>query len=112
MSAMAQLSRGALSARPFAPLPKPASARSVHLKAAGSEQLWLPGTDRPRHLNGELPGDRGFDPLVRACLTLLGTVGRCVFREYRTSSAGCICAAKQESGPLFTCRGWVQSPTD
>lgn len=64
MAAMAQMSRGALSARPFAPSSKPASARSVHLKAAGSEQLWLPGTERPKHLNGDLPGDRGFDPLV------------------------------------------------
>ncbi len=64
MAAMAQMSRGALSARPFAPSVAPKSVRPTLLKAAGSEQLWLPGTERPNHLNGDLPGDRGFDPLV------------------------------------------------
>jgi len=64
MAAMAEMSRGALSAQPFAPLSRPNRARQVHLKAASGEQLWLPGTDRPGHLNGDLPGDRGFDPLV------------------------------------------------
>ena len=64
MAAMAQMSRGALSARPFAPSVAPKSVRPTLLKAAGSEQLWLPGIERPNHLNGDLPGDRGFDPLV------------------------------------------------
>ena len=64
MAAMAQMSRGALSARPFAPSAPTTRPRPVHLKAASGEQLWLPGTERPNHLNGDLAGDRGFDPLV------------------------------------------------
>lgn len=27
------------------------------------DALWLPNTERPPHLDGSLPGDRGFDPL-------------------------------------------------
>ena len=48
MAAMAQMSRGALSARPFAPSAPTTRPRPVHLKAAGGEQLWLPGTERPK----------------------------------------------------------------
>ena len=78
MAAMAQMSRGALSARPFAPSVAPKSPRPTLLKAAGSEQLWLPGTERPKHLNGDLPGDRGFDPLVglRSNASARGRYGR------------------------------------
>ena len=79
MAAMAQMSRGALSARPFAPSVAPKSPRPTLLKAAGSEQLWLPGTERPKHLNGDLPGDRGFDPLVslRTNASAQGRSGGC-----------------------------------
>ncbi|KAK9828973.1 hypothetical protein WJX72_003158 [[Myrmecia] bisecta] len=31
--------------------------------ASGSKGLWLPGTESPPWLKGDLPGDRGFDPL-------------------------------------------------
>lgn len=97
MAAMAQMSRGALSARPFAPLSKPASARSVTLKAAGSEQLWLPGTERPKHLNGDLPGDRGFDPLVsgRFCSA------RCALMSPSTAVQGVLAYGNASTADLF-----------
>ncbi|CAG9465456.1 unnamed protein product [Pedinophyceae sp. YPF-701] len=39
----------------------PAAARtSVRARANAG---WLPGAEAPSHLNGSLPGDRGFDPL-------------------------------------------------
>ena len=32
--------------------------------AQGGEPVWLPGVERPSHLQGvDLPGNRGFDPL-------------------------------------------------
>lgn len=32
--------------------------------ASGDEPVWLPGVDRPSHLQGvDLAGNRGFDPL-------------------------------------------------
>lgn len=40
--------------------------RSLKVSAtqAGAEQVWLPGVERPSHLEGvDLPGNRGFDPL-------------------------------------------------
>jgi len=38
------------------------SARSVTVRAA-SRELWLPGGEPPKHLDGSLAGDYGFDPL-------------------------------------------------
>lgn len=32
-------------------------------KGTPADALWLPNTKRPEWLNGDLPGDRGFDPL-------------------------------------------------
>lgn len=40
------------------------SKRSVAVRAT-SRPLWLPNTQAPAHLSGQLPGDSGFDPLVR-----------------------------------------------
>ena len=46
---------------------RPAKTRkSLRVSAAqsGDAQVWLPGVERPNHLEGEdLPGNRGFDPL-------------------------------------------------
>lgn len=39
--------------------------RSVTVNAA-ERQLWYPGGEAPKHLNGSLPGDYGFDPLSLA----------------------------------------------
>lgn len=46
------------------------SRRSLKVSAAqnGEAQVWLPGVERPRHLEGKsaadgYPGNRGFDPL-------------------------------------------------
>ncbi len=42
------------------------SRRSLRVSAAqsGDAQVWLPGVERPNHLEGKgLPGNRGFDPL-------------------------------------------------
>ena len=114
MSAMAQLSRGALSARPFAPLPKPASARSVHLKAAGSEQLWLPGTERPSHLNGDLPGDRGFDPLVSFFLTFVRHRKSVERRQVISVAVQALIPIRCPSiliSAYLCCRVWDLSPT-
>jgi light-harvesting complex I chlorophyll a/b binding protein 5 len=33
------------------------------VSAAADRPVWLPGAKAPPHLNGSLPGDRGFDPL-------------------------------------------------
>lgn len=30
---------------------------------AAAKQLWYPGSESPKHLDGSLPGDYGFDPL-------------------------------------------------
>lgn len=42
------------------------SRRSLRVSAAqsGDAQVWLPGVERPNHLEGkDIPGNRGFDPL-------------------------------------------------
>jgi hypothetical protein len=36
--------------------------------AASDRTLWLPSISAPSHLNGTLPGDFGFDPLVSLCI--------------------------------------------
>uniref|UniRef100_A0A383W1N6 Chlorophyll a-b binding protein, chloroplastic n=1 Tax=Tetradesmus obliquus TaxID=3088 RepID=A0A383W1N6_TETOB len=51
-----------LSRKAQAGLTARAASRSVKVQAA-SRPLWMPGADVPAHLNGELAGDFGFDPL-------------------------------------------------
>lgn len=42
-----------------------ASARRspVQTRAAADRPLWLPGSEPPKHLDGSLPADFGWDPL-------------------------------------------------
>lgn len=42
---------------------KPGTQKSAGFRKYEGEALWLPNTTRPEWLTGELPGDRGFDPL-------------------------------------------------
>lgn len=43
---------------------KPAGTqKSAGFRKYEGDALWLPNTTRPEWLSGELPGDRGFDPL-------------------------------------------------
>mmetsp|Transcript_12353 Transcript_12353/g.34690 ORF Transcript_12353/g.34690 Transcript_12353/m.34690 type:complete len:226 (+) Transcript_12353:117-794(+) len=35
----------------------------VRVAAAADRQMWLTGAEAPKHLDGSLPGDFGFDPL-------------------------------------------------
>jgi light-harvesting complex I chlorophyll a/b binding protein 4 len=55
---MALAARSSFTARVGAKAPR----SSVRANAA-SRPLWRPGSTPPAHLNGELPGDFGFDPL-------------------------------------------------
>ena len=41
----------------------PSFPQSVRVAAAANRPVWIPGAKAPAHLNGSLPGDRGFDPL-------------------------------------------------
>ncbi|EIE20191.1 light harvesting complex a protein [Coccomyxa subellipsoidea C-169] len=61
MAAMTQMSRCVLGARPVAP--SFTSLRPRTLVTSAARGLWLPDTEPPAHLKGELAGDRGFDPL-------------------------------------------------
>eukprot|EP00951_Prasinocladus_malaysianus_P042784 scaffold524382_cov19-Prasinocladus_malaysianus.AAC.1 len=54
--------------RPVAARPavagRPQAARSPVLAAATADRpMWLQGASAPKHLDGSLPGDFGFDPL-------------------------------------------------
>uniref|UniRef100_A0A061S9W9 Chlorophyll a-b binding protein, chloroplastic n=1 Tax=Tetraselmis sp. GSL018 TaxID=582737 RepID=A0A061S9W9_9CHLO len=40
-----------------------APARGLRVAAASDRQMWLTGAEAPKHLDGSLPGDFGFDPL-------------------------------------------------
>ena len=42
--------------------PLPSAVQPVAARAA-SRPLWLPGSTAPKHLDGSMPGDYGFDPL-------------------------------------------------
>lgn len=42
---------------------RPVAAARVVAPRAASRPLWLPGSTPPKHLDGSLPGDYGFDPL-------------------------------------------------
>lgn len=42
---------------------KPGTQKSAGFRKYDGDALWLPNTTRPEWLTGELPGDRGFDPL-------------------------------------------------
>lgn len=60
------LATGALTAGLTARVGSPKARRSFRVSAAqqSGEALWLPGVERPNHLEGvDLPGNRGFDPL-------------------------------------------------
>ncbi len=47
-----------------APARKPAGTqKSAGFRKYEGDALWLPNTTRPDWLDGQLPGDRGFDPL-------------------------------------------------
>ena len=65
MAALAFASTSALVARPVAARPSLArrQARASVRVAASDRQLWLTGSEAPKHLDGSLPGDFGFDPL-------------------------------------------------
>ena len=45
------------------PPSSPPTPQSVRVSAAANRPVWIPGAKAPAHLNGSLPGDRGFDPL-------------------------------------------------
>lgn len=66
MAAFAVAQTSTLMGRPVAA--RPAVARqqaraSVRVTAAADRQMWLTGSKAPKHLDGSLPGDFGFDPL-------------------------------------------------
>jgi len=44
--------------------PVAAGAPAFKVVAAGVGESWMPGTKHPAHLDGSLPGDFGFDPLM------------------------------------------------
>lgn len=48
---------------PSPPFPFHQARRAATPARAANRDLWLPGTKAPAHLDGSLPGDRGFDPL-------------------------------------------------
>lgn len=61
MAAMTQMSRVMLGGKTVAP--SFSSLRPRTLVTSAARGLWLPDTEPPAHLKGELAGDRGFDPL-------------------------------------------------
>lgn len=61
MATMTQMSRVMLGSKTVAPSFTSLRPRTLVTNAARG--LWLPDTEPPAHLKGELAGDRGFDPL-------------------------------------------------
>jgi hypothetical protein len=59
---MTQMSRCVLGGKTAVPSFSTVRPRKIVTRAA-RQGLWLPDTEPPAHLKGDLPGDRGFDPL-------------------------------------------------